>query len=123
MDDENKKIVDNLTENQIEESSEKKLEKKRNKIIKYAVYAIILIFSLIFRNLSVLSTFDLGDFGSIIPLLLQTVALMGFKWLPIFSIAGFVITALEEKLGDFPNGFLIIVILITVTSSILLLFI
>lgn len=118
MDEENKKIEEN-TENI--NSSEDKLNRQKNKIVKYGVYILILMFSLVARNFSVLNNFNLGDFGSIIPLLLQSVALMGFKWLPIFSVAGLLITVFEEKLGDFANGFLTIVIIVAVVSFGLLL--
>lgn len=96
--------------------SEEKLSIKKNKIIKYIVYGIILILALCGRNLPTVTEFDLGDFGSIVPLLLQSVAFMGLKWLPIFSVVGLLVTAFEERLGDFPNGFLIIVIFVTVVS-------
>ena len=80
------------------------------------MYGIILILALCGRNLPTVTEFDLGDFGSIVPLLLQSVAFMGLKWLPIFSVVGLLVTTFEERLGDFPNGFLIIVIFVTVVS-------
>lgn len=97
-------------------SSGKELGARKKKLLKFICYIIILVFSLFGRNLSIITEFDLGDFGSIVPLLLQSVALMGFKWLPIFSVVGLLVTAFEEKLGDFPNAFLTIVIIVAVVS-------
>lgn len=109
--------VEETSENSVEKvGSEEKLSIKKNKIIKYIVYGIILILALCGRNLPTITEFDLGDFGSIVPLLLQSVAFMGLKWLPIFSVVGLLVTTFEERLGDFPNGFLIIVIFVTVVS-------
>ena len=109
--------VEETSENSVEKvGSEEKLSIKKNKIIKYSVYGIILILALCGRNLPTVTEFDLGDFGSIVPLLLQSVAFMGLKWLPIFSVVGLLVTTFEERLGDFPNGFLIIVIFVTVVS-------
>ncbi len=109
--------VEETSENSVEKvGSEEKLSIKKNKIIKYIVYGIILILALCGRNLPTVTEFDLGDFGSIVPLLLQSVAFMGLKWLPIFSVVGLLVTTFEERLGDFPNGFLIIVIFVTVVS-------
>ena len=109
--------VEETSENSVEKvGSEEKLSIKKNKIIKYIVYGIILILALCGRNLPTVTEFDLGDFGSIVPLLLQSVAFMGLKWLPIFSVVGLLVTTFEERLGDFPNGFLVIVIFVTVVS-------
>ena len=109
--------VEETSENSVEKvGSEEKLSIKKNKIIKYIVYGIILILALCGRNLPTVTEFDLGEFGSIVPLLLQSVAFMGLKWLPIFSVVGLLVTTFEERLGDFPNGFLIIVIFVTVVS-------
>lgn len=109
--------VEETSENSVGKvGSEEKLSIKKNKIIKYIVYGIILILALCGRNLPTVTEFDLGDFGSIVPLLLQSVAFMGLKWLPIFSVVGLLVTTFEERLGDFPNGFLIIVIFVTVVS-------
>lgn len=109
--------VEETTENTVEKIGlEERLNIKKNKIVKYIVYVAILILAIIGRNLPTVTEFDLGDFGSIVPLLLQSVAFMGLKWLPIFSVVGLLVTTFEERLGDFPNGFLVIVIFVTVVS-------
>jgi hypothetical protein len=103
-------------------SPEKELNRKKIKVAKFVFYAALFVYSLImtsfFINNSDISAV-LGDFGSVVSVLLKTIGIMGFKWLPIFSICGVIATVFEEKLGDFPNSFLVVVILITVTSSIL----
>ena len=103
-------------------SPEKDLNRKKIKVAKFVFYAALFVYSLImtsfFINNSDISAV-LGDFGSVVSVLLKTIGIMGFKWLPIFSICGVIATVFEEKLGDFPNSFLVVVILITVTSSIL----
>ena len=84
--------VEETSENSVEKvGSEEKLSIKKNKIIKYIVYGIILILALCGRNLPTVTEFDLGDFGSIVPMLLHSLSFMGFKWLPILSVIGIVL--------------------------------
>lgn len=112
----------NLEEIDISESSEKKLNKKKVKIVKFILYGILFVYGVIISQFFITDVdmnIVLGDFGSILPILFKTISLMGFKWLPIFSICGVVTTVFEEKLGDFPNSFLVIVIFITFVSSVL----
>ena len=100
---------------EVEESS-KIVSSKKLGIIKYIFYVLVLIFSIIFNNSLQDTNFVLGDFGSIIPILLNTISMMGIKWLPIFSILGMLVTKFEEKLKDISNSFFIVIIIITVVS-------
>ena len=113
-------IKDNVDEIKQEESSErKKIEK--SVIFKYITYAVLFILSIVLKNITGATNFVLGDFGSIVPLLLQTVALMGLKWMPVFCVAGVLVTKFEKTFKDFSNSFLTVVIIVAVTSIGLLL--
>lgn len=112
-----------LKEN-VEVVEEKSEERKINKsaIIKYIVYIFFFVVCLILKNNSESFNFVLGDFGSIVPLLLQTVALMGLKWVPVFCIAGVLVTKFENIFKDFSNTFLTVVVIVAITTIGLLLF-
>lgn len=112
----------NIEEVDISESAKEKLSKKKVKIAKFVVYGALFIYSLIISKFFITDAdmnVVLGDFGSILPILFKTIAIMGFKWLPIFGVCGVITTIFEEKLGDFPNSFLVIVLFITFVSSVL----
>ena len=104
----------NIEEVDISESAKEKLSKKKVKIAKFVVYGALFIYSLIISKFFITDAdmnVVLGDFGSILPIL--------FKRLPIFGVCGVITTIFEEKLGDFPNSFLVIVLFITFVSSVL----
>ena len=101
---------------------EQEFKRKKVKIAKFIYYGALFIYSFVITSFFVNNTdvsAVLGDFGSIVSVLLKTIAIMGFKWLPIFSVCGVVATIFEEKLGDFPNSYLLVVTLVTIASSIL----
>ena len=58
----------------------------------------------------------LGDFGSIIPMLLNIVSYTGLKWVPIFCIVGLLLVVFEEKYKEFSKIYIIITGFITVVS-------
>ena len=111
--------IDTTDVKQNKNKDTKKIDK--SSILKYITYIVLFILALILKNSTGASNFVLGDFGSIVPLLLQTVALMGLKWLPIFCVAGVVLTKFEKTFKDFSNSFLTVVIIVAVTSIGLLL--
>ena len=116
----NNEIKNNEVEKK-EEIENKKVIKKST-ILKYIIYVFLFILCIILKNITGASNFILGDFGSIVPLLLQTVALMGLKWVPIFCIGGVILTVFEDRFKDFANNFLTVVIIVAITSIGLLLF-
>ena len=105
---------------QKEENKINELDERRKKIIEILIFIAIFIFSLIMLYYTPSLTVELGDFGSIVPLLLFLLSTMSFKWIPIFSIIGILLTIFKEKLGDMHKVFFIIVCLLTVVSVIIL---
>lgn len=117
MSDENKNVVE-------EKQQDDKVQVNRKVILfKYITYVVLFILCIVLKNTVGSSEFILGDFGSIVPLLLQVVSIMGLKWVPLFCIGGIIITRFENKFKDFSNNFLTVVIIVAVTSIGLLLII
>ena len=126
MNKENKNVVNEdkeIKNTEIEnlENSEKKTDNKSKFSIsffnwKYIYYIIVLFLSLALRyNLDKIEVV-LGDFGSIIPMLLNIVSYTGLKWVPIFCIVGLLLVVFEEKYKEFSKIYIIITGFITVVS-------
>lgn len=86
---------------------------------KYIYYVVIIIVCVIARILQPSLTVTLGDFGSLIPLLLNILALGGLKWCPIFAVIGIILVLFEKKFPDVSKIYLIVTGCITVASIIL----
>ena len=75
--------------------------------LKFIYYVVILVIALIFINISNSLEIELGDFGSIVPMLLHSLSFMGFKWLPILSVIGIVLIFFENKFKEISKVYLI----------------
>lgn len=84
--------------------------------LKLIYYIVITIIALIFVNISNELEIELGDFGSIVPMLLHSLSFMGFKWLPILSVIGIVLIFFENKFKEISKVYLISTFIITVVS-------
>lgn len=84
--------------------------------LKFIYYVVILVIALIFINISNSLEIELGDFGSIVPMLLHSLSFMGFKWLPILSVIGIVLIFFENKFKEISKVYLISTFIITVVS-------
>lgn len=84
--------------------------------LKLIYYIIITVIALIFVNISNELEIELGDFGSIVPMLLHSLSFMGFKWLPILSVIGIVLIFFENKFKEISKVYLISTFIITVVS-------
>ena len=84
--------------------------------LKLIYYIIITVIALNFVNISNELEIELGDFGSIVPMLLHSLSFMGFKWLPILSVIGIVLIFFENKFKEISKVYLISTFIITVVS-------
>lgn len=84
--------------------------------LKLIYYIVIIVIALIFVNISNELEIELGDFGSIVPMLLHSLSFMGFKWLPILSVIGIVLIFFENKFKEISKVYLISTFIITVVS-------
>ena len=84
--------------------------------LKLIYYIVITVIALIFVNISNELEIELGDFGSIVPMLLHSLSFMGFKWLPILSVIGIVLIFFENKFKEISKVYLISTFIITVVS-------
>ena len=111
------KKEDNIKKQDSEKSVKNYLKNK--KIIKYVYFIAILVYSIII-NLTIKGiNIDLGDFGSLIRVLLYSFVYMSFKWLPILCIVGLLFTIFENKFKDMCKSFICIVGIICGVSTLL----
>lgn len=128
---------ENKNEDKIEESikedimdSEKENEKveRKSKLSfkfsirlhwKYIYYIVIIILCVILRGMQSEISVTLGDFGTIIPVLLNVFALNGLKWCPILGIIGIVVTLFEKKYPEISRVYLVATGFITIVSILL----
>lgn len=101
------------------ETPKEKVKKKRNRLIRFILFLILGIYSYVIQYFIPDMSIILGDFGSIVPLLLSIVSMAGFSWVPILCVLGLVMVVLDEKIGEFSKTFIIIVGVITVVSSLI----
>jgi uncharacterized membrane protein len=108
-------------ENIEKQNSEKSVKRylKNKRVVKYIYFIFIFIYSLIV-NLTINGVnIELGDFGSLIPVLLYSFVYMSFKWLPILCIVGLLFTIFETKFKDMCKSFIWIVGIICGVSTFL----
>lgn len=109
--------MDNKIDNEVKK--EKKSLFLNKKILKLIYLSIVLIYVIVVNIFMKGSDFVLGDFGSIIPLLLYFFTYMSFKWLPFLSIAGILFVLFEEKFQDMSKSFVWIITIVVVVATIL----
>lgn len=111
------KKEDNIKKQDSEKSVKKYLKNK--KVIKYGYFVFILIYSVIVNLTMRGVNIELGDFGSLIPVLLYSFAYMSFKWLPILCVVGLLFTIFENKFKDMCKSFIWVVGIICGVSTLL----
>lgn len=93
---------------------------KKYRLFKILFFIISVVYSLIIQFSHASVSVELGDFGSILPLLFTVVADKGFFWTPIFAVVGFISLFLENKIGKFSNMMITIISVILIVSTIVL---
>ena len=109
--------MDNKKEIKKDKVFDKSLLNKK-KILKLCLIVLIFIYSLIVHLTTEGIDLVLGDFGSIIPLLLYFFSYMSFKWLPILCIVGLIFTLFEEKFKDMSKNFIYIISIMVVVGTV-----
>ena len=95
-----------------------------SKKIKYILYACFFILAIVmgyFYSANNDIVFNLGDFGSLLPLLGSVVLMMNLKWCPIFSVIGAILLYFDKKFQDFSTVFFVITSFISILNIILFL--
>lgn len=103
-----------------EDIKENKKTDKKWDIFYFFFFSIIAIYSIIVTQTLDSQIIDLGDFGSILPLIFNMVYVTGFSWLPIFSLAGIISVIFKKYFGDMSKVLMIIVGLVCVVSTIIM---
>lgn len=105
------------------ENTENKNEqdkKQKFKILKILFFIIIVAYCFILKAFIPNMVINLGDFGTIMPVLFHLVCVMGLKWCPLFSVFGLISVIFEKYVGDINKIFIYVVSIITVVSTIIL---
>ena len=92
---------------------------KKYKFLYYIVIFIVVLILRYFYLSGVEQEYSLGDFGRLLPLLLNMVLFTNLRWCPIFCVAGCILVFFEEKMKDLSSSFLTITGLIFVLTLVL----
>ena len=112
--------MDNKINNEVKKQKEVKKNLFSNKRILKILYLVVILIYVLINNIFIKgSDFVLGDFGSIIPLLLYFFTYMSFKWLPVFCIAGILFLFFEDKFKEMSKSFLWIVTIVVIVATVL----
>ena len=117
-----KEIDNNIGTENLEKDENNKGKKSKFSVYfywKYIYYIIIIVVCIVARMLQPSLSVTLGDFGSLIPLLLNILALGGLRWCPIFAVVGIILLIFEKKFSDVSKIYLIITGIVTVVSILL----
>lgn len=114
------KINTNKDNVENKDNIENKTKLDKNRILKNLFFIGVGVYCLILKSFIPTLTINLGDFGTIIPVLFHLVCVMGLKWCPVFSVFGLISIIFEKYVGDIYKIFIYIIAIITVVSTIIL---
>ena len=120
----NENIENNSTELQKEDRIKENKPTLLSKKVKFICYAGFFILSLVFAYFYSIDNevvFNLGDFGSLLPLLGSVILMMNLKWCPIFSVIGAILLYFDKKFQDFSTVFFVITSFVSIFNIILFL--
>ena len=120
----NENIENNSTELQKEDRIKENKPTLLSKKVKFICYAGFFILSLVFAYFYSIDNevvFNLGDFGSLLPLLGNVLLMMNLKWCTIFSIIGAVLLYFDKKFPDLSTVFFVVTTFLSILSVILFL--
>lgn len=92
----------------------------KTRIYKWVYYVLLFILCISFRGSVSDIEIILGDFGSILPVLLKVVSIAGITWCPIFCVIGSILVFFDMKYKELNKIYLILTAFITVCSFLLL---
>lgn len=110
--------MENKEGNRIVKEGEPIINKKR--IYKWVYYLLLFVFCISVRGFIPEIDIVLGDFGSIMPVLLKVLSMEGITWCPIFCVVGFILVFFDMKYKELNKIYLILTAFITVCSFLLL---
>lgn len=104
--------------NKVVENKESVVNK--NRVYKWLYYLLLFVLCISVRGFIPKIDIILGDFGSILPVLLRVLSVSGITWCPIFCVIGSILVFFDTKYKELNKIYLILTAFITVCSFLIL---